>query len=195
MRKLTLITAIIATSMLAVLFACNTKTTAATTDVQISQDSLVKLGGYLVNTMGCDDCHSPKKFGPNGPEVIADLRFSGHPANAPLPKVDTMVLKSGWMLFSPDLTTAVGPWGMTFAANISSDPTGIGSWSEEQFMKALRHGKLKGLDESRPILPPMPWQNFAKLKDQDIKAIFAYLKSTKPVENRVPEWKKWNELK
>ena len=195
MKKLTLITVIIATSMLAILFACNTKTTAATGDVQISQDSLVKLGGYLVNTMGCDDCHSPKKMGPMGPEVDMNARFSGHQSNPPLPAVDTMVINKGWILFSMGLTAFTGPWGQSYAANISSDQTGIGNWTEEQFFRALREGKSKGLAEGRPLLPPMPWQQYGLLKDQDIKAIFAFLKTTKPVENRVPEWKKWNELK
>ena len=189
-----MISTMIAAVTLAVLFACNTNTTTVAPGVQISQDSLVRLGDYLVNAIGCDDCHTPKKMGPQGPELDLDYRFAGHLANRPLGKPDTSVLKTGWLLFSYDLTAMLGPWGISYAANISSDATGIGNWSEEQFIKALRHGKLKGLDESRPLLPPMPWQNFAKLKDQDIKAIFAYLKSTKPVENRVPEWKKMNEL-
>jgi hypothetical protein len=108
--------------------------------------------------------------------------------------VDTVNAKKGWVLFAPDLTAAVGPWGMSFSANISSDQTGIGNWTEEQFFRAIREGKSKGLKESRPLLPPMPWAQYRNLKDDDLRAIFAFLKSTKPVENRVPEWKKWNEL-
>jgi hypothetical protein len=42
------------------------------------------------------------------------------------------------------------------------------------------------LDEGRPLLPPMPWFNYTNIKDEDLKAIFAYLKSTKPVRNVVP---------
>jgi len=42
------------------------------------------------------------------------------------------------------------------------------------------------MDNTRPLLPPMPWPGFAKASDEDLKAIFAYLKSTPPVENRVP---------
>jgi hypothetical protein len=90
------------------------------------------------------------------------------------------------MVFAPDLTQAVGAWGVSFSANITSDSTGIGGWTEEQFFKAMREGKSKGLDNTRPMLPPMPWQNFAKLKDADLRAMFAYLKSTKPVRNIVP---------
>jgi hypothetical protein len=147
---------------------------------------LIKRGEYLVNTIGCDDCHSPKKIGVNGPEVDMALRFSGYPAQRPLPPVNEETLKSGWALFGPDLTCSVGPWGASFAANITSDATGIGNWTEAQFMKAIREGKSKGLDGARPLLPPMPWQNFRKLNDDDIKSIYAYLKTTPPVKNLVP---------
>jgi hypothetical protein len=100
--------------------------------------------------------------------------------------VDTSEVKKGWTLFNEDLTAAVGPWGVSFSANLTSDPTGIGNWSEEQFLKAIREGKLKGVEGTRPILPPMPWQNFRNMTDEDLKAIFAFLKSTKPVRNVVP---------
>lgn len=194
MKKLNLIMIAMTAGIAVVIIACNNKAAEPTATIQISQDSLVSRGSYLVNSMGCDDCHSPKKFGPNGPELIEDQRFSGHHADSPLPKTDTNTVLKGWSLFAPDLTAAVGPWGMSFAANISSDQTGIGNWTEEQFFRAIREGKSKGLKESRPLLPPMPWPQYRNLNDQDIKAIFAFLKSTKPVENRVPEWKKWNEL-
>ena len=146
----------------------------------------VERGKYLVETIGCDDCHSPKKMGARGPELIEDLRFSGYPQDRPVLKPDSNEVKKGWMVFAPDLTQAVGAWGVSFSANITSDSTGIGGWTEEQFFKAMREGKSKGLDNTRPMLPPMPWQNFAKLKDADLKAMFAYLKSTKPVRNIVP---------
>jgi len=87
----------------------------------------VKHGEYLVTTMGCDDCHSPKIFGPQGPEPDMSRRFSGHPADAKLPLADSMQLRS-WVLFAPDLTAYIGPWGASFSANITSDETGIGRW-------------------------------------------------------------------
>ena len=65
--------------------------------------------------------------------------------------------------------------------------TVVGNRSEAQFMKAIREGKLKGLDDARPLLPPMSWQNFKKLNDEDWKSIYAYLKTTKPVKNIVPQ--------
>ena len=130
-----------------------------------------------------------------GPELDMDLRLSGYPSKRPIGPVDTNSIKRGWILFGPDLTNAVGPWGMSFAANLTSDETGIGNWTEAQFIKALREGKYKGLDNTRPLLPPMPWQNFGQYNDEDLKAIFAFLKSTKAVENRVPAPKQMAELK
>jgi hypothetical protein len=145
----------------------------------------VKHGEYLVTSIGCDDCHSPKVFGPTGPELDMSRRLSGRRSDIPLPKADTSSLKS-WMLFAHDLTAAVGPWGASFSANITSDATGIGNWSFEQFKTALRKGKYKGLEEGRDLLPPMPWPQYKNLTDEDLKAIFAFLKSTKPVKNIVP---------
>lgn len=152
----------------------------------LSQTELQLRGKYLVNAIGCDDCHSPKKMGPNGPEIIQELRFSGYPSSREPQAIDTNNLNRGWILFNSDLTSAVGPWGQSFAANISSDATGIGNWKEENFMLAIREGKYKGLAGSRNLLPPMPWPLYANFSDEDIRAIFAYLKSTKPVHNVVP---------
>jgi hypothetical protein len=150
------------------------------------QAEMVKRGEYLVSSIGCDDCHSPKKFGPNGPELIPELRFSGYPSDRPIQKQTGNSNKIGWMLFGNDLTSAVGPWGMSFSANISSDETGIGNWTEHHFITAMRTGKMKGLKNGRQMLPPMPWFNFRNLTDEDLKSIFTYLKSTPPVRNIVP---------
>ena len=93
---------------------------------------------------------------------------------------------AGCALLSMDLTAAVGPWGTSFAANLTSDESGIGNLTEEQFKRALTKGLYKGLEGSRPLLPPMPWQNFKDIKDEDVHAMFLYLQSTKPVANVVP---------
>jgi hypothetical protein len=76
--------------------------------------------------------------------------------------------------------------GVSFSANITSDDTGIGSWTLEQFKKAFTKGRYKGLDNTRPLLPPMPWENYRNMADDDVESIFLYLKSTKPVKNIVP---------
>lgn len=175
--------------------ACTNSSAGSKENKPMSREELVKRGEYLVNSIGCDDCHSPKKMGPQGPEVIEELRFSGYPSERQLQKVDTNSVKNGWSLFGSDFTSAVGPWGMSFAANISSDETGIGNWKEEQFIKAIREGKSKGLDGTRPLLPPMPWFVYKNLTDEDLRSIFAYLKTTKPVENMVPAPRQWKDLK
>ncbi|MCW3117587.1 MAG: putative lipoprotein [Chitinophagaceae bacterium] len=151
----------------------------------VSKDSLIKRGSYLVTIMGCNDCHTPMKMGPKGPERDMDRMLSGHPDYIPISKFDTTTTKN-WVLFGMSGTAIVGPWGTSFAGNLTSDATGIGNWTEEQFKKALKQGKFKGLDGNRTILPPMPWENYVNIKDEDITAIFTFLKSTNPVKNIVP---------
>lgn len=153
---------------------------------QVSQEDVIKQGEHLVRIMGCNDCHSPKQMGPNGPEIIMEKMLSGYPSDRPIVKFDTKLFKEGFSSFYPDLTAAAGPWGISFAANLTPDDTGIGFWSEQQFKKALTEGKLKGLDGSRPLLPPMPWTNYTTLTDDEVHAIFTYLKNIKPVKNIVP---------
>lgn len=185
MKKMILIICAITAVTIAISCGNQNERKTANTTAYISEDSLKRMGEYLVNTIGCDDCHSPKVMGPQGPQVDMDRRFSGHPANMTLGAINTSATKE-WVLFNPMLTASVGPWGVSYSANITPDATGIGNWTEQQFFKAIREGKAKGLDNGRMLLPPMPWPNFAKLKDQDIRAIYTYLKSTKPVENKVP---------
>ena len=136
--------------------------------------------------MGCNDCHSPKKMGPNGPEVIPELMLSGYPAKSEIVKFDSKMLSAGFSMFYPDLTAAAGPWGVSFAGNLTPHETGIGNWTEEQFKKALTQGKYKGIDGARTLLPPMPWMNYVNLNDDDLHAMFMYLKSIPAVNNLVP---------
>lgn len=154
--------------------------------MDMTHSEKIERGKYLVESIGCDDCHSPKTLGPYGPEIIDSLRFSGYPADRPFQPYDKINLQQGWTLFNPDLTSSVGPWGQSFASNITSDETGIGNWAEENFIRAMREGLYKGIEGSRPILPPMPWFAYKNLSDNDLKSIFAYLKTTKPVHNIVP---------
>lgn len=181
MKRIYLFTALIA----ALLFACTQKTNEPVKPAGISLADQVAKGEYLVTVMGCGDCHSPKVMTAMG-SVPDKLRLlSGHPANEQLPPYEKEMLKS-YVLFNMNNTAAVGPWGTSFAANLTPDPTGIGNWTEEQFIVAMKQGKWKGLENSRNLLPPMPWQSYSKLADKDLKAIFAYLKSIKPVNNAVP---------
>ncbi len=148
-------------------------------------ETLVKRGAYLVTIMNCNYCHSPHVSGPDGPVPDPDRLLSGHPGNLALPKVDTSLIKD-WVLISGQNTAMVGPWGVSYAGNITSDVTGIGRWTEEQFSRAIREGKFKGLEQGRTLLLPMPWRNYASLNDEDVRAIYTYLKTTKPIRNVPP---------
>ncbi len=152
-----------------------------------TKEEVITRGEYLVNIMGCNDCHSPKRVGANGPEIIPELMLSGYPSDRPIIDFDSELIKDGFAMFYPDLTAAAGPWGISFAANLTPDNTGLANWTEEQFKKAITQGKFKGLDNSRMLLPPMPWINYANMTNEDIHAVFTYLKSIKPVENSVPQ--------
>lgn len=153
-----------------------------------AKDSLIRRGQYLVTTIGCGDCHTPKKMTDKGPVPDMDRYLSGYDASQPLGEYDTATAQSGrWALFNGQLTATAGPWGVSFAANLTPDETGLGGWTLDNFRKALREGKYKGVDNSRPLLPPMPWQNFANLTDHDLEAIYNYLQSIKPVKNLVPQ--------
>jgi mono/diheme cytochrome c family protein len=148
----------------------------------------IERGKYIVQTGGCGDCHSPKAMGPQGPVEHPTLALSGHQASTKIPDVPQGVLGQGkWgALASPDLTAWAGPWGISFAANLTPDPgTGIGAWTEQMFIDTIKKGKHLGT--GRPILPPMPWQVFSQKTDQDLKDIYAYLMSLKPVQNKVPD--------
>ena len=70
-------------------------------------------------------------------------------------------------------------------ATMTPDATGLGHWTAEDFIKTLRSGKHLG--SGRALLPPMPWFNTASLSDEELKDLFAYLKSLKPILNKVPE--------
>lgn len=149
-------------------------------------ESRVKFGEHLVTIGACHDCHTPKKMTAFGPDIDSALLLSGHPANEPAPVVDRKDIESKGLSVTGTLTSWVGPWGISYAANLTSDSTGTGNWSEQQFMNAIRHGKFKGLDAGRDLLPPMPWQMYRNMTDDELKAIFAYLKTTKPIKNVVP---------
>ncbi|MGH7725394.1 MAG: c-type cytochrome [Candidatus Eiseniibacteriota bacterium] len=136
----------------------------------------VARGRFLVEVLGCGDCHSPRL--PEG-RLDPDFIMAGHKEKDPYPSWnDSLFTKGFGMLVSTSGTAFAGPWGVTFARNLTPDKTtGIGGWNEEAFMNVLREGTLK---------PPMPSTAYGKLPDEDLKAMFAYLQSLKPVKNQVP---------
>jgi len=146
-------------------------------------EARVERGKYLVAFGGCADCHTPLKFGPNGPEPDMTRFLSGHPEETKLPAPE---LKPGpWFAATAGMTAWAGPWGISYAANLTPDTnTGLGIWPEDMFVKAMKTGKHMG--SGRDILPPMPWQNMSCLNDDDVKAIYTYLRSLPAIQNHVP---------
>jgi hypothetical protein len=142
-------------------------------------------GAHLVRTMGCNDCHTPWKMGPRGPEPDMTRALTGHPADLVMPPPPELP-PGPWMWIGAATNTAyAGPWGVSFTANLTPDPeTGLGKWTEDMFIQTMRTGRHEG--KGRPILPPMPVQMLAALDDDDLKSVFAYLQSLAPVKNRVP---------
>jgi len=115
-------------------------------------------GKYLVMVAGCNDCHTPGSL-------------YGQP--------DTTRLLSGSELGWQ------GPWGVSYARNLTPDlETGLGAWTEDDIVQALRTGKKKS---GVPILPPMPWPEFAGMSAEDLRAVAVYLKSIPPVKHKVPD--------
>jgi mono/diheme cytochrome c family protein len=135
-------------------------------------------GEYLVNIMGCNDCHTP--MGPDG-RPLMQFKLAGHPPGAPVAVYQGGPVGS----FALTNTSWAGPWGVSFSRNLTPDPeTGLGKWTEADFLKVARTGQKPN---GALLLPPMPWPNLAALTASDLKAMWAYLRSLPPIKNAVPE--------
>jgi mono/diheme cytochrome c family protein len=158
-----------------------------TRDPHQPDQAVVQRGEYLVKIMGCNDCHTPWKMGPQGPEPDMTRMLSGHPEEiGPLPEVKA---PAPYVSLGFATNTAYsGPWGVSYAFNLTPEQnTGLGIWTEEMFVKTIRTGRHMGT--SRPVNPPMPWPAYRNATDEDLKAVYAYLRTIKPIVNRVPEYK------
>jgi hypothetical protein len=152
-------------------------------------------GKYLVNAIGCHDCHTPKIPGPDGMPIPDSTRLlSGHPEGVPYPTWTPADLehRNALMFAGPMRTAWAGPWGVSFAANLTPDKeTGLGTWTEDMFIQTIRTGKHQGQAGGRDVLQPMPWANISHgtvgSHESDLKAIWAYLRSLPPIRNRVPD--------
>jgi mono/diheme cytochrome c family protein len=143
-------------------------------------------GKYLMSTSGCMDCHTPWKLGDKGPEPDLTRLYSGHPEQLKMPPAP--VLPEGpWVMTAGATNTAwAGPWGVSFTANLTPDlETGLGRWTEQDFIRTIRTGRHMG--RGREVLPPMPIMVYNNYTDRDLKAIFAYLRSIPPIRNQVPD--------
>jgi mono/diheme cytochrome c family protein len=145
----------------------------------------VARGEYLVSFGGCNDCHTPWKLGPKGPEPDMSRMLSGHPQQLAMPPAPALPPGPWGWTGAATMTSFAGPWGVSFTANLTPDKeTGLGDWTEEMFIATMKTGRHQG--KGRPLLPPMPYFNLKGLNDEDIKSVFAYLQSLPPVHNKVP---------
>jgi hypothetical protein len=180
-----LVFAVSAIALVAALIPAAVSATEPPTASTLAYTPDVEHGAYLVRTMGCNDCHTPWKIGPKGPEPDMTRALTGHPQDMKMPPAPQLP-EGPWMAIVAATNTAwAGPWGVSFTANLTPDKeTGLGDWTEEMFIKTMRTGLHQG--KGRPILPPMPYSMIGSLTDPHLKDLFAYLQSLPPVHNRVP---------
>lgn len=146
----------------------------------------VARGQYLVSTSACNDCHTPWKNGPAGPEPDMSRMLSGHPEQLVMPAAPRLP-EGPWLVTAGATMTAwSGPWGVSFTANLTPDrETGLGRWTFRNFKDTIRRGRHLG--RGREILPPMPIQVYKNFTDSDLEAIYSYLQSIPAISNRVPK--------
>lgn len=155
------------------------------TAAKAARQQQVRRGAYLVTIGGCNDCHTPWVMGPNGPEPDMTRRLSGHPRDFAVARPARMESERWTWSAAPTNTAFSGPWGVSFAANLTPDRDhGTGIWTPEIFRNTIRNGRHWGV--ARPLLPPMPWFNYRQMSDEDLNAVFAYLRTIKPIANEVP---------
>jgi mono/diheme cytochrome c family protein len=165
MRKLIALLAFTALTSLAVYFtACNTKS--GETQTENPEDStkrVLERGEYLVNHVaGCTDCHSKRDF----------TKYSG--------PVVPGTEGGGGFVFDQKF----GLPGVIYARNITPDnETGIGTWTDDDILKAITQGISKRGDT---LFPLMPYTNYNSMAKEDLMAIIAYIKTLKPIKNAVP---------
>jgi mono/diheme cytochrome c family protein len=121
----------------------------------------IKYGEYLFTMASCSDCHTP--------------RHRGTP--------DFTRLAGGGNIFRHEKFTVNIP-------NITPDTSGIGLWTEKMFLQKFRANSAEDYVNRDPAKfnSYMPWSLFGKMKDEDLKAIYAYLRTLKPVQGRVYPW-------
>jgi hypothetical protein len=74
-----------------------------------------------------------------------------------------------------------GVWGDVASANLTPDPSGIPYYDEPMFVEVMR----KGRNGARKVNPVMPWPYFRDMTDDDLRAIFAFLRTLAPVKHHV----------
>jgi mono/diheme cytochrome c family protein len=159
-----------------------------------SAEEQIHHGRYLVRSGGCNDCHTPWIFDEalGIPRPDMSRMLSGHPKGGPDPEGTVGAHDMG--LIGPTFTSFALPFGIIYSLNLTPDmDTGIGSWTEEMFLDVFRKGRHLG-GNGRGVLPPMPWLWIRNLSDDDLRAVYAYLRSIPPISNAVPEPKMAEEV-
>ncbi|MPZ77704.1 MAG: c-type cytochrome [Deltaproteobacteria bacterium] len=153
--------------------ACAFNSTGETIPADWEQTSYLERGHYLVNYLGhCAGCHTP--LGPNGQSDMS-LFLSGVPAKF-----------AGAKAGPPQIAGFAGPRGArVYAKNLTPDSeTGIGRWTEDQFVHTFKHGIRP--DGIKYAVSPMEWNVYANMKEEDVRAMYRYLRTVKPISNKAP---------
>ena len=186
-QKLVLTLAIVMASLVTIVAANTSRPAVARQAQEKSWGEKVRRGKYLVTVGGCHDCHTPWIVQPNGmPGPDMSRPLSGHPQDYPITTAAQITPDRFSWAAAPTNTAFSGPWGVSFAANLSPDEmTGTGIWTFDIFKNTIRNGRHWGV--GRPLLPPMPWFNYREMTDDDLEAVFTYLRTIKPTRNEVPQ--------
>ncbi len=185
-RLTTIVATLVAT--IAVIAAANTSAPAPMPYPKtMSRAEQVARGKYLVTIGGCHDCHTPWIMQPNGqPGPDMSRALSGHPQQHQIKEPLDLKSKDFAVGIASSNTAFSGPWGVSFAANLTPDKmTGTGIWTFDIFKNTIRNGRHWGV--ARPLLPPMPWFNYREMTDEDLAAVFAYTRTLKPIRNEVQQ--------
>jgi hypothetical protein len=176
----------VAVIALATTAACAAPSAQTLTTTSAADDPVAR-GLYIVNAGGCHDCHTPMKLGDHGPEPDMIRALSGHPETPPTGTGPNLGRGPRLGAGAATNTAFAGPWGISYSANLTPDVnTGLGIWTEDMFIRAIRTGRHMGA--SRPIAPPMPWPALRNYSDEDLHAVWSYLQSLKPMTNHVPDY-------
>ena len=166
MRKFITLAAIFIMFIAAAYFtACkNGKSASQATNKEDSLKKVLERGSYLTNRVaGCIDCHSKRDF----------TKYSG----PVIPGTEG----GGGLVFDQKL--AMIP-GTLYGRNITPDPeTGIGTWTDDEILRAMTQGISKNGDT---LFPLMPYPNYNHMAKEDLLSIIAYIKTLKPIKNKVP---------
>lgn len=123
------------------------------------KSDVIAYGAYLTNAAACTECHTPQE---NGAPIMSKYMAGGFPFQLP-------------------------GYGLVLSANITPSKSGIGSWTEDQFVDRFKYYGSEGYEphkvSAREFQSVMPWTMYAQMEEEDLRAIYNYLQTLEPVEN------------